>query len=155
MSDFAAETPVTVHGAARTETAGSGEVDYERSGRLIHAFAAVAALGLIGMLADSWQIVFLTVPLFAVVMMLQGAMRVDGVWDRASVLAIVAYCAGLAVMVVWAIAVTGSDAELWGLPISMGVIFYFIWPYTAGVAGLLYAFVFDRTLADEVVEATP
>ena len=36
---------------------------------------------------------------------------------------------------------------------SMGVIVYLIWPYTAVVAGALYAFVFDRTLKDEVAGA--
>lgn len=122
------------------------EPDHKRADTLIHAFVAVAAFSLIGMFTDTWQLVFLSVPLFAVVMMLLGSARADGTWERTSTIAIGVYCAGLAVLVVWSILTASSDATLWSLPMSMGVIVYFIWPYTAVGAGLLYAFVFDRTI---------
>lgn len=128
-----------------------GASDHKRADSLIHAFAAVAAFSMVGMVTDTWQIVFLSVPLFAVVMMLQGSLRKDGTWDRVSTTAIVGYCAVLAVLVVWSVVTAGSDARLWGLPVSMGVIVYLIWPYTAAVSGLLYAFVFTRTLEGEVL----
>ena len=54
---------------------------------------------------------------------------------------------------VWSILVNGGDATLWGIPMSMAVIVYFIWPYTAVVAGLLYAFVFDRTIDEKNLAA--
>ena len=134
----------TTRGASDTP-----EPDHKRAGMLIHAFVAVAAFGLIGMLTDSWQMVFLAVPLFAVVMMLLGSLRSDGSWERMSTMAIAAYCAGLGVLVLWSILTASSDAMLWGLPMSMGVIFYVIWPYTAVGAGLLYALVFDRTIDEK------
>lgn len=131
----------------------AGAADRKRADSLIHAFAAVAAFAAIGMVTDTWQIVFLSVPLFAVVMMLQGSLRQDGTWDRVSTAAIVIYCAVLGVLVVWSVLAANSDARFWGLPVSMAVIVYLLWPYTAAGAGLLYAFVFTRTLEDEVLAA--
>ncbi|HJC60505.1 MAG TPA: hypothetical protein H9755_09290, partial [Candidatus Dietzia intestinigallinarum] len=96
-----------------------------------------------------WQLVFLTIPLFAVVMMLKGSLRSDGTWERQSTIGIIGYCAVLAGLVAWSILSDGSDTTLWGIPMSMGVLVYFIWPYTAVVAGLLYAFVFDRTIDEK------
>ena len=125
------------------------EPDHKRADLLIHAFAAVSALALVGMLVDVWQIVFLSVPLFAVVLMLKGSLRSDGSWEKSSTVAILGYCGGLAMLVLWSILSYGSDSTLWGIPLSMAVIVYFIWPYTAVVAGLLYAFVFDRTIDEK------
>lgn len=133
-------------------TPGAG-INHRRAGAMIHAFAAVSAVALIGMLTDTWQLVFLAIPAFGLVMMLQGSLRRDGTWDRVSTMAIGAYCAVLAVLVIWSVLSASGDARLWGLPMSMGVIVYFIWPYTAAVAGFLYAFVFNRTLEDELVAA--
>ena len=138
---------------AALDRAGAPVPEYKRAGTLIHVFAGVSAFALIGMLADIWQMVFLAVPLFAVAMMLMGSLRANGTWDRASSTAIVGYCAVLAVLVVWSILTASGDATLWGLPISMGVIVYFIWPYTAVAAGLLYAFVFDRTIDEKRLAA--
>ncbi|MDV8001463.1 hypothetical protein [Rhodococcus sp. IEGM 1408] len=135
---------LTTRGVAATP-----EPEHKRAGTLVHAFAAVSAFALIGMLADIWQMVFLAVPLFAVVMMMLGSLRANGSWDRVSTLAIGAYCGGLGVLVLWSILTASGDSELWGLPMSMGVIFYLIWPYTAVGAGLLYAFVFDRTIDEK------
>lgn len=126
--------------------------DHQRAGTMVHAFAAVCAVALVGMLTDTWQIVFLSIPVFAVVMMLQGSLRRDGTWDRVSTLAIVGYCSILGLLVIWSVLAAGSDARLWGLPLSMAVIVYMIWPYTAAVSGLLYAFVFDRTIKEELVD---
>lgn len=138
---------------AALDRAGAPVPEYKRAGTLIHVFAGVAAFALIGMLADVWQMVFLAVPLFAVAMMLMGSLRANGTWDRASSTAIVGYCAVLAVLVVWSILTASGDSTLWGLPTSMGVIVYLIWPYTAVGAGLLYAFVFDRTIDEKRLAA--
>lgn len=138
---------------AALDRAGAPVPEYKRAGTLIHVFAGIAAFALIGMLADVWQMVFLAVPLFALAMMLMGSLRANGTWDRASSIGIVAYCAVLAVLVVWSILTASGDATLWGLPMSMGVIVYFIWPYTAIGAGLLYAFVFDRTIDEKRLAA--
>ena len=138
---------------AALDRAGAPVPEYKRAGTLIHVFAGIAAFALIGMLADVWQMVFLAVPLFALAMMLMGSLRANGTWDRASSIGIVAYCAVLAVLVVWSILTASGDATLWGLPMSMGVIVYFIWPYTAIAAGLLYAFVFDRTIDEKRLAA--
>lgn len=129
------------------------EPDHKRADNLIHAFVAVSAFALIGMFTDTWQMVFLAVPLFAVVMMLLGSARADGTWERTSTIAIGLYCAGLGVLVLWSILTASSDATLWSLPMPMGVIFYLIWPYTAVGAGLLYAFVFDRTIDEKALAA--
>lgn len=125
------------------------EPDHKRADLLIHCFAAISAFALLGMLIDVWQMVFLTVPLFAVVLMLKGSLRSDGTWERQSTIGIVGYCVVLAGLVAWSILSNSSTAEIWGLPMSMAVIVYFIWPYTAVVAGLLYAFVFDRTIDEK------
>lgn len=138
---------------AALDRAGAPIPEYKRAGTLIHVFAGIAAFALIGMLADIWQMVFLAIPLFALAMMLMGSLRANGTWDRASSLAIGAYCAGLAVLVVWSILTASGDAVFWGLPMSMGVIVYLIWPYTAVGAGLLYAFVFDRTIDEKRLAA--
>ena len=138
---------------AALDRAGAPMPEHKRAGTLIHVVAGIAAFALIGMLADVWQMVFLAVPLFAVAMMLMGSLRANGTWDRASSIGIVAYCAVLAVLVVWSILTASGDATLWGLPMSMGVIVYFIWPYTAIGAGLLYAFVFDRTIDEKRLAA--
>lgn len=138
---------------AALDRAGAPVPEYKRAGTLIHVFAGIAAFALIGMLADIWQMVFLAVPLFALAMMLMGSLRANGTWDRASSIGIVAYCAVLAVLVVWSIVTASGDATLWGLPMSMGVIVYFVWPYTAIGAGLLYAFVFDRTIDEKRLAA--
>lgn len=114
---------------------------------------AVAAFALLGMFTDTWQMVFIAVPLFAVIMMLLGSLHSDGSWERVSTIAIVAYCAGLGVLVLWSILTASGDAVLWGLPMSMGVIFYLLWPYTAVGAGLLYALVFDRTIDEKRLAA--
>ena len=134
---------------AALDRAGAPVPEYKRAGTLIHVFAGIAAFALIGMLADIWQMVLLAVPLFALAMMLMGSLRANGTWDRASSIGIVAYCAVLAVLVVWSVIAEAGDATLWGLPMSMGVIVYFVWPYTAIGAGLLYAFVFDRTIDEK------
>ncbi|EFV90341.1 hypothetical protein ACIQCV_11700 [Dietzia maris] len=138
---------------AALDRAGAPVPEYKRAGTLIHVFAGIAAFALIGMLADIWQMVFLAVPLFAVAMMLMGSLRANGTWDRASSIGIVAYCAVLAALVVWSILTASGDATFWGLPMSMGVIVYLIWPYTAVGAGLLYAFVFDRTIDEKRLAA--
>ncbi|OAH43513.1 hypothetical protein AYJ66_04455 [Dietzia cinnamea] len=138
---------------AALDRAGAPVPEYKRAGTLIHVFAGIAAFALIGMLADIWQMVFLAVPLFALAMMLMGSLRANGTWDRASSIGIVAYCAVLAVLVVWSIVTASGDATFWGLPMSMGVIVYLIWPYTAVGAGLLYAFVFDRTIDEKRLAA--
>ncbi|UVE96467.1 hypothetical protein [Dietzia sp. B32] len=127
--------------------------EHTRAGALVHAFVGVAAFALIGMLTDTWQMVFLSVPLFALAMMLLGSLRADGTWDRMSSIAIGAYCGGLGVLVLWSVLTASGDATLWSLPMSMGVIVYFIWPYTAVGAGLLYAFVFDRTIDEKRLAA--
>lgn len=129
--------------------AASPEPDHKKSGALVHAFVAVAAFALIGMFTDTWQMVFLAIPLFAVVMMLLGSLRANGSWERVSTIAIGVYCAGLGVLVLWSILTASGDAVLWSMPMSMGVIFYLLWPYTAVGAGLLYAFVFDRTIDEK------
>ncbi|MBS7548290.1 hypothetical protein [Dietzia massiliensis] len=138
---------------AALDRAGAPVPEYKRAGTLIHVFAGIAAFALIGMLADIWQMVFLAVPLFALAMMLMGSLRANGTWDRASSIGIVAYCAVLAALVVWSILTASGDATFWGLPMSMGVIVYLIWPYTAVGAGLLYAFVFDRTIDEKRLAA--
>ena len=138
---------------AALDRAGAPVPEYKRAGTLIHVFAGIAAFALIGMLADIWQMVFLAVPLFALAMMLMGSLRANGTWDRASSIGIVAYCAVLAALVVWSIVTASGDATFWGLPMSMGVIVYLIWPYTAVGAGLLYAFVFDRTIDEKRLAA--
>lgn len=138
---------------AALDRAGEPKPQHKRAGTLIHAFAGVSAFALIGMLTDTWQVVFLAVPLFAVAMMLMGSLRADGTWDRPSSIAITAYCGGLGVLVLWSILTASGDSMLWGLPTSMGVIVYLIWPYTAVGAGLLYAFVFDRTIDDKRLAA--
>lgn len=138
---------------AALDRAGAPVPEYKRAGTLIHVFAGIAAFALMGMLADIWQMVFLAVPLFALAMMLMGSLRANGTWDRASSLAIIGYCAVLAVLVVWSILTASGDAMFWGLPMSMGVIVYLIWPYTAVGAGLLYAFVFDRTIDEKRLAA--
>ncbi|MDZ4233957.1 MAG: hypothetical protein U1C73_09385 [Dietzia sp.] len=135
------------------DPAAAPEPDHKRAGMLIHAFVTVAAFALIGMLTDTWQMVFLAVPLFAVIMMLLGSLHSDGSWEKVSTIAIVGYCAGLGVLVLWSILTASGDAMLWGMPMSMGVIFYFIWPYTAVGAGLLYALVFDRTIDEKRLAA--
>lgn len=129
------------------------EPNHKRADLLIHAFAAVSAFALLGMLIDVWQMVFLTVPLFAVVMMLKGSLHADGTWEKQSTIGISGYCAILAGLVAWSIVSDSSDAKLWGIPMSMAVIVYFIWPYTAVGAGLLYAFVFDRTIDEKSIAA--
>lgn len=131
------------------EAARAPEPDHKRADMLIHAFALVCVFSLVGMLTDTWQMVFLSVPLFALVLMLKGSLRADGSWEKQSTTAIVAYCAGLAVLVLWSILSFGGGSTLWGIPTSMAVIVYFIWPYTAVVAGLLYALVFDRTIDEK------
>ena len=138
---------------AALDRSGVPAPQHARAGTLIHAFAAVAAFALIGMLTDTWQVVFLAVPLFAVVMMLMGSLRAEGTWDRTSTTAIGAYCGGLTVLVLWSILTAGGESMMWGLPMSMGVIVYLIWPYTAVGAGLLYAFVFDRTIDEKRLAA--
>lgn len=138
---------------ATLDRAAAAAPEHTRAGQLIHAFAAVSAFALLGILTDTWQVVFLAVPLFALVTMLQGSLRADGTWDRSSTVAIGAFCGGLAVLVLWSILSAGGDAMLWGMPMSMGVIFYLIWPYTAVVSGLLYAFVFDRTIDEKRLAA--
>ncbi|EYT62844.1 hypothetical protein H483_0109325 [Dietzia sp. UCD-THP] len=99
--------------------------------------AELLSVALLGMFTDTWQMVFIAVPIFAVIMMLLGSLHSDGSWERVSTLAIVAYCSGLGVLVLWSILTAAGDAMLWGLPMSMGVIFYLLWPYTAVGAGLL------------------
>ncbi|GAA1698869.1 hypothetical protein [Dietzia cercidiphylli] len=135
------------------DPADAPEPDHKRAGILIHAFVAVAAFALLGMFTDTWQMVFIAVPLFAVIMMLLGSLHSDGSWERVSTIAIVAYCSGLGVLVLWSILTASGDAVLWGLPMSMGVIFYLLWPYTAVGAGLLYALVFDRTIDEKRLAA--
>lgn len=129
------------------------EPNHKRADLLIHAFVAISAFALVGMLIDVWQMVFLSVPLFAVVLMLKGSLRSDGTWEKQSTMGILGYCAVLAGLVVWSILTFSSDATLWGIPMSMAVIVYFIWPYTAVGAGLLYAFVFDRTIDEKSIAA--
>ena len=90
---------------------------------------------------------------FAVTTMLLGSLRSNGTWDKPSSMAIVAYCAGLAVLVLWSVLAEAGDSTLWGLSMAMGVIVYFVWPYTAVGAGLLYAFVFDRTIDEKRLAA--
>ena len=138
---------------AALDRAGAPIPEHKRAGMLIHVFVGVSAFALLGMLIDVWQMVFIAVPLFAVAMMLLGSLRANGTWDRPSSIAIGAYCAVLAVLVLWSIFTASGDAMFWGLPTSMGVIVYLIWPYTAIGAGLLYAFVFDRTIDEKRLAA--
>lgn len=138
---------------AALDRAGVPMPEHKRAGTLIHVFVGVAAFALIGMIFDVWQMVFLAVPLFAVTTMLLGSLRANGTWDKPSSIAIVAYCAGLAVLVLWSVLSEAGDSTLWGLSMAMGVIVYFVWPYTAIGAGLLYAFVFDRTIDEKRLAA--
>ena len=126
-------------------------MDHRRRSALVNAFVAVAAVATVGMLVNSWIVVWLCIPAFATVMFLQGALTHKDTWDRAALLAVAAFCLGLFVLFFAVVFTESSDATLWGLPLSMALVVYVIWPYTAIGAGVLYAFVFEKSLKNDVV----
>lgn len=130
------------------------QMNHRRRSILIDVFVAVAAVSTLGMLFDSWIVVWLSIPAFAAVMLLQGALDQEDRWNRSALTAVIAFCAVLAALFIAVVLTEGSDVRWWGLPVSMALIVFVIWPYTAIVAGLLYAFVFDRSLRHDVVSTT-
>ncbi|GEM_PF-570084 len=112
---------------------------------LVVTTGLVAAITAAAMFLNNWQIVFFSLPTFVYLLFMIGSSRLDNSKDPVATVAVTSYSAVLFVLFIAATFTMTSASKLWGIQVGMGIIVYFIWPYTVFGGSLLYAFVFSRT----------
>lgn len=120
-----------------------------RDGRvdgLVTCIAAASAIVLLGMLADLPGLIFCMAPVLVGLFMYLSSHK-NGATSKKVTWVITAYTVVLlALFALMYFGQTGSST-LGGLPLSMGVLLYIAWPFSAISAGLLYAWVYKTWLS--------
>jgi hypothetical protein len=117
-------------------------VNNKRADMLVLSFAALLFLGLIGMLFDLVAVMFLIAPAMTAALLYLSVSDLSESTGYKKSLTII-HVFNIVSLVGWVIAWLGLNTNtiFWGLPLSSGVIIYFLWPYYAIVGSLIYAYI--------------
>lgn len=108
----------------------------------------LAAVMLIGMVADLPDLIVYPVPLMVGTLMLLGCASPTGLHPR--VLAPIGGYTVCLLVVMSVMSATRHSTELFGgLPIATGILVYVLWPFTALTAGGLYAWIYRAALRSD------
>lgn len=128
---------------ARTINENDGRVD-----GLVACIAAAAAIVLVGMLADLPALIFCVAPVLVGLFMYLSSHK-NGETSKKVTLVITAYTIVLLVLFALMYIAQSSDSTFGGLPVSMGILLYVAWPFSAVSAGVLYAWVYRTWLSHD------
>lgn len=122
---------------------------FDKVDALMAAVGGLFLILLFGMATDQWLLTLAPIPVLAAVLMIIGSL------NRAHRVGAALLPVGLFSLVLlagfgWAALSVGSSSTLGGLDASLGVIYYFIWPFTTVFTGLLYALVYERWLKKDL-----
>ena len=127
----------------RTINEDDGRVD-----GLVACIAVASAIVLVGMLADLPALIFCVTPVLVGLFMYLSSHK-DGVTSKKVTLVITAYTIVLLVLFALMYIFQNGVGTFGGLPISMGILLYVAWPFSAVSAGLLYAWVYRTWLSHD------
>ncbi|SMY01090.1 hypothetical protein [Brevibacterium aurantiacum] len=124
----------------------------ERDGRidgLVACIAIASAVVLVGMLVDIPGLIFCMVPVLVGLFMYLSSHK-NGETSKKVTWVIISYT--FVMLVLFALMYFGQSGSgtFGGLPISMGILLYIAWPFSAISAGLLYAWVYRTWLSRNV-----
>jgi sodium/proline symporter len=114
----------------------------------VTAVTVLAAVMLIGMVADLPDLIIYPVPILVGTLMLLGCASPTGL-HRGVLAPIAGYTVVLLVVMTLMAATRHSTALLGGLPVATGILVYILWPFTVLTAGALYAWVYRVALSKD------
>lgn len=119
----------------------------------VMAVTVLAAVMLIGMVADLPDLIIYPVPILVGTLMLLGCASPTGL-HRGVLAPIAGYTVVLLVVMSVMAATRHSTALFGGLPVATGILVYILWPFTVFTAGALYAWVYRVALSKDA-EVSP
>lgn len=124
----------------------------ENDGRidgLVASIAIASAVVLVGMVVDLPALIFCMAPVLVGLFMYLSSHK-DGATSKKVTTVITVYTLVLLVLFVLMYGLQDGSGTFGGLPISMGILIYIAWPFSAISAGLLYAWVYRTWLSRDV-----
>lgn len=119
---------------------------------LMLGVAALCVLLAMGMMTGWWQLVLYPIPLLVIVLLLIGSLNHRDEIGKAAVPVLV-FSVPMTALFIWIGATVTSDARLLGFQASLGVVYYFLWPFLALFSGLLYTVVYRKWLKPSLDES--
>lgn len=134
------------------ELAGDRTRGLGRADALVAAIVVTIAAATAGMLFDWWFLVYYAIPALTTVLMLMGSLNRSDLWSKAMVGQVTAFGTTLVVLLAIAHVALGGGGTLGGLPTSMAILLYVVWPVTAVVGPLLYTTLYSTWLRHDLQE---
>ena len=128
----------------RTVSEHDGRVD-----GLVACIAIASAVVLVGMLVDIPGLIFCILPVLVGLFMYLSSHK-NGATSKKVTWVIIAYTIVMVVMFALMYFGQSSSRTFGSLPVSMGILLYIAWPFSAISAGLLYAWVYRTWLSRDV-----
>jgi hypothetical protein len=122
---------------------------FDKIDALMGAVGVLFLALLIGMATDQWLLTLAPIPVLAAVLMIVGSLDRSNKVGNA-LLPVTAFSLVLLAGFMWAALSVGSSGTLGGMEMPLGVVYYFIWPFTTLFTGLLYALVYERWLKKDL-----
>jgi len=123
----------------------------EKDGRidgLVAAIAIASAIVLVGMVVDLPALIFCMAPVLVGLFMYLSSHK-NGATSKKVTTVITIYTLVLLVLFALMYGLQDGSGTFGGLPISMGILIYVAWPFSAISAGLLYAWVYRTWLSHD------
>ena len=130
--------------SVRTVNESDGRID-----GLVATIAAASAIVLVGMIADLPVLIFCMAPVLVGLFMYLSSHK-DGATSKKVTWVIIAYTIVLLILFALMYFWQNGPGTFGGLPVSMGILLYVAWPFSAVSAGLLYAWVYRTWLSHDI-----